>query len=62
MFTLFRKACLLYKTSKIVYWRLIFTIYDMGIEGVTKGYTGLHGVTGGYKGLQGVTRGYKLFL
>ena len=62
MFSLFRKACLLYKTSKIVYWRLIFTIYDMGIEGVTKGYTGLHGVTGGYKGLQGVTRGYKLFL
>ena len=62
MFTLFRKACLLYKTSKIVYWRLIFTIYDMGIEGVTKGYTGLHGVTGGYKGLQGITRGYKLFL
>ena len=61
MFSLFRKACLLYKTSKIVYWRLIFTIYDMGIQGVTKGYTGLQGVTGGYKGLQGVqgvTGGY----
>ena len=59
MFLLFRKACLLYKTSKIVYWRLIFTTYDMGIEGVTKGYTWLQGVTGGYEGLQGVTRGYK---
>ena len=57
MFSLFRKACLLYKTSKIVYWRLIFTIYDMGIEGVTRGYRGLQEVTGGYKGLQGVTRG-----
>ena len=57
MFLLFRKASLLYKTSKIVYWRLIFTIYDMGIERVTKGYTGLQGVTGGYKGLQGVKEG-----
>ena len=57
MFLLFRKASLLYKTSKIVYWRLIFTIYDMGIQGVTKGYTGLQGVTGGYKGLQGVEEG-----
>ena len=59
MFSLFRKASLLYKTSKIVYWRLIFTIYDMGIQGVTKGYTGLKRVTKGYKGLQKVTRGYK---
>ena len=59
MFLLFRKACLLYKTSKIVFSRFIFTIYDMGIHGVTKGYNGLQGVTGGYKGLQGVTRGYK---
>ena len=61
MFSLFRKACLLYKTSKIVFSRFIFTIYDMGIHGVTRGYTGLQGVTGGYKGLQGVqavTRGY----
>ena len=49
---LFRKACLLYKTSKIVFLRFIFTIYDMGI-------TGLQGVTGRYRGLQGVTRGYK---
>ena len=52
MFLLFRKTCLLYKTSKIVSSRFIFTIYDMGIQG-------LQGVTGGYKGLQGVTRGYK---
>ena len=55
MFSLFRKACLLYKTSKIVFSRFIFTIYDMGIPGVTRGYRGLQGVTKGYKGLQGVT-------
>ena len=59
MFLLFRKACLLYKTSKIVFSRFIFTIYDMAIQGVTRGYRGLQGVTGGYKGLQGVTKGYK---
>ena len=59
MFLLFRKACLLYKTSKIVFSRFIFTIYDMGIPGVTRGYRGLPGVTRGYKGLQRVTRGYK---
>ena len=35
------------------------TIYDMGIQGVTRGYRRLQGVTRGYKGLQGVTRGYK---
>ena len=52
MFSLFRKACVLYKTSKIGFSRFIFTIYDMGIQG-------LQGVTGGYKGLQGDTRGYK---
>ena len=57
MFSLFRKACFLYKTSKIVFSILIFTIYDMGIQGVTRGYMGLLGVTGGYKRLQGVTRG-----
>ena len=59
MFTLFRKACLLYKTSKIGFWRFTFTIFDMGIpglQGVTGGY---RGVTGNYKGLQGVTGGYK---
>ena len=66
MFFLFRKACLQYKTSKIVFSRSIFTIYDVGIHGVTRGYRGLHGVTGGlqgvtggYKGLQGVTEGDK---
>ena len=55
MFLLFRKACLLYKTSKIVVSRFIFTIYDMGIPEVTRGYSGLQGVTKGYKGLQVVT-------
>ena len=56
MFLLFRKACLLDKTSKIVFSRFILTIFDMGIQGVTRGYRGLQGVTRGYKG---VTRGYK---
>ena len=59
MFLLFRKACLLDKTSKIFFSRFIFTIYDMGIQGFTRGYKGLQGVTRGYKGLQGVTRGYR---
>ena len=59
MISLFRKACLLYKTSKIVFWRFLFTIYDMGIQGVTRGYRGLQGVTRGYEGLQGVTGGDK---
>ena len=58
-FSLFRKACLLYKTSKIVFLRFIFTIYDMGIQGVTKGYRGLQGVTRGDSGLQRVTGGFK---
>ena len=63
MFSLFRKACLLYKTSKIVFSRFIFAIYDMGtgdykgLQGVTRGYKGLQGVTRGYRGLQGVTGG-----
>ena len=52
MFFLFRKACLLYKTSKIVFSRSIFTIYDMGIQGVTRGYRGLQEVTGGGYGIQ----------
>ena len=34
-------------------------IYDVGIQGLTRGYRGLQGVTRGYKELQGVTRGYK---
>ena len=59
MFLLLRKACLLYKTSKIVFSQFIFTFYDMEIHGVTRGYTGLQEVTGGYKGLQGVTGGDK---
>ena len=59
MFFLFRKASLLYKTSKIVFSRSIFTIYDMGIHGVTRGYRGLQGVTRGYNGLKGVTLGYR---
>ena len=59
MFSLLRKACLLYKTSKIVFLPFIFAIYDMGIQLVTGGYKGLQGIIGGYKGLQGVTGGYK---
>ena len=68
MFSFLKNACLLYKTSKIVFLRFIFTIYDMGIQGVTRGYRGLQGVTrgdgglqgdtGGYNGRQGVTKGY----
>ena len=52
MLLLFRKACLLDKTSKIVFSRFIFTIYDMGIQGVTRDYRELQKVTRGYKGLQ----------
>ena len=59
MFSLLRKACLLYKTSKIVFSPFIFAIYDMQIQGVTRGYKGLQVITGSYKGLQGVTRGDK---
>ena len=62
MFLLFRKACLLYKTSKIVFSRFIFTIYDMGLQGITGGYKGLQGVTKGLRGDRGsqrVTGGYK---
>ena len=59
MFLLFRKACFLDKTSKIVFSRFILTIYYMGIPGVTRGYRGLQGGTRSYNRLQGVTRGYK---
>ena len=59
MFSLFTKASLLSETSKIVFLRFIFTIYDMGIQGVTRGDRGLQNVTEGYKGLQRVTRGYR---
>ena len=44
---------------EIVFSRFIFTIYDIGIEGVTRGYRVFQGVTGGYKGLQVVTGGDK---
>ena len=50
---------MVYKSSKLVFSRFIFTIYDLGIQMVTGGYKRLQGVTGGYKGLQGVTKGYK---
>ena len=66
MFSLLKKACLLYKTSKIVSSPFIFVIYDMGIQlvtggykGVTRDYRGLQGVKRGYRGLQGVTGGDK---
>ena len=57
MFSLFRKACLLNQNSQIVFSPFNIAIYDMGIQGVTRGYKGLQGVTKGFKGLQGVTRG-----
>ena len=59
MFSLSRKACLLYKRSKNVFSQFFFTIHYMVIQGVLKGFSGLQGVTGGYKGLEGVTRGYR---
>ena len=59
MFWLFTKACLLNKTFKIVFLAFIFTIYDMGIQRVTRGYRRLKEVTRGDSGLQGVTGGYK---
>ena len=59
MFSLFRKACLLNKTSKLLFLRFIFTIYDIAIHGVTRGQRGLQGVTGGDNGLQGVTKDYR---
>ena len=57
MFSLFRKACLLNKTSKLLFLRFIFTIYDIAIHGVTRGQRGLQGVTRSDRGLQGVTGG-----
>ena len=44
-----------YKTSKIVFSRFIFTIYDMGIQEVRRGHRVLQGVTRVYRGLQGRT-------
>ena len=62
MFLLCRKACLVYKRSKIVFHDIFsgsITWEYRGLQGVTGGYKGLQGVTGGYKELQGVTRGYR---
>ena len=59
MFSLFTKACLVHKTSKIVFSQFMYTIYDMEIQKVKEGYMGLQGVTRGYRGLQGVTRSDK---
>ena len=72
MFLSFRKACLLHKTSKIVFHYLFLrsmtweyrglqgvTTGDRGLQGVTRGYRGLQGVTGGDEGLQGVTKDYR---
>ena len=59
MFLLFRKPFWPYKTSKISFSRIIFTIYDLEIGGGYKGLQGVTGVTWGYVGLQGVTRGYR---
>ena len=63
MFLLFRKACLLYKTSKIFFFYHLLsrsmTWEYRGLQGVTRGYKGLQGVIKGYRGLQGVTGGDK---
>ena len=59
MFSLFTKACLLYKTSKIVFIRFFITVCDMEVQGVTRGYRRLRGITRGDKELQRVTGGYK---
>ena len=61
MLSLLRKASFLYVTSKIVFRRVIFAIYDMWIQAVTRGYWGLPGVTRCYRGLQGVTKDYRNF-
>ena len=62
MFLLFKKACLLYKTSKSFFHDLFspsITWEYRGLQGVTEGYKGLQGVTGGYNRSQGVTGGDK---
>ena len=56
---MFRNTCLLYKPWKIVFSQFVFTIYNIGIQGVTRAYRRLQGVRKGYKGLQGVSGGYK---
>ena len=60
MFSLFRNACFLYKTLKIVFHYLFsrsMTWEYRGLQAVTGGYNGWQGVTTGYKRLQRVTRG-----
>ena len=62
MFSLFRKACLLYKRSKIVFHDLLsrsITWEYRGLTGVTTGYRGLQGVTECYTELRGITGGYQ---
>ena len=54
-FSLFRRTSVVYKTSKIVFSPFIVAIYDMGIQGVTRGHKALQGVTRGDSGWQGVT-------
>ena len=64
MYSLFRKACLLYKTSKIVFHNLFLpsiTWEYRGLKGVTRGDRGGQGVTGGDKGLHGVTKDNRNF-
>ena len=57
LFLLFRKACSLDKTSKIVFHDLFPRFMTWEYRGLQRGYGGKQGVTRGYKGLQGVTRG-----
>ena len=65
MFSLFKKACLLYKTSKIIFHHLLSRSMKWedrglkGVLGVRRGYKELQGVKRGNKKLQGVTRGDK---
>ena len=59
MFSWSRKAFFIYKSSKIFFSGLIFTIYYMGIQGVKRGEKGLHEVTRSDRGLQGVGGVYK---
>ena len=47
--------------ATVVFSRFIFRIYDMGIQGVTRGYRGLQGDTRGDRELQGVTKDYRNF-
>ena len=64
MFSLFRKAFLLYKRLKIVFHYLFsrsMTWEYRGLQWVTGAYKGLQGVTTGDKWLQGVTKDYRIF-